>query len=113
MGVIFLRYIRVEAPVTRRSPLSPVREDFPHTVPQNTQALRLCITRQVSPYLAHNIAALLLLQFSEVTLTWIAVPVYHPSFPSKKRYAWFLLPYSGSRGPWFPTFSDNKRPSVL
>ena len=62
-------FIQVEASVTRRSPLSPVREDLPHTVPQNTQALRLCITRQVSPYLAHNIAALLLLQFSEVTVT--------------------------------------------
>ena len=107
------RCFRVKAPVTWRPPHRSVREDFPHTVPQNTQALRLCITRQVLPHLAHNIAALLLLQFSEVTLIWIVVPVYHPSFPPEKRYAWFLLPYSGSRGPWFPTFSDNKRPSVL
>jgi hypothetical protein len=50
------------------SPHNKVR-NITHTVPQNTQALRLCITRQVSPHLAHNIAALLLLQFSEVTLT--------------------------------------------
>jgi len=55
----------------------------------------------------------LLLQFSEVTLTCVVVPVYHPSFPSEKRYTRFLLPYSGSRGPWFPTFSDDKRPAVL
>ncbi len=94
------------------SPHNQVR-NITHTVPQNTQALRLCITRQVSPHLAHNIAALLLLQFSEVTLTCVVVPVYHPSFPSEKRYAWFLLPYSGSRGPWFPTFSDDTRPSVI
>ena len=60
---IYLGTIRVEAPVTRRSPHRSGREDFPHPVPQNTQALRLCITKQVLLRLAHNIAARLLSQF--------------------------------------------------
>ena len=29
-----IQNIRVDAPVTRRTPHSPVREGFPHTVPQ-------------------------------------------------------------------------------
>ena len=52
---------RVEAPVTRRSPHRSGREDFPHPVPQNTQALRPCITGQVSLHPAHNSAARLII----------------------------------------------------
>ncbi len=37
---------QVEAPVTRRSPYRSVREDFPHTVPQSPEALRLWLTQQ-------------------------------------------------------------------
>ena len=40
---------RVEAPVTRRSPHSAVREDFPHTVPQNTQAFAYGLPGQSHP----------------------------------------------------------------
>ena len=54
-------FIRVKAPVTWRPPHRSGREDFPHPVPQNTQALCLCITRQISLRLAHNSAAQLVI----------------------------------------------------
>ena len=52
------RIFRVEAPVTRRSPHRPVREDFPHTVPRSPQALRQWRTQQATPRWAHNFAIL-------------------------------------------------------
>jgi len=58
---IYLGTIRVKAPVTWRPPHRSGREDFPHPVPQNTQALCLCITRQISLRLAHNSAAQLVI----------------------------------------------------
>ena len=60
-GWVSMIDFRVEAPVTRRSPHRSGREDFPHPVPQNTQALRPCITRQISLRLAHNSAAQLII----------------------------------------------------
>jgi len=46
---IYLGTIRVKAPVTWRPPHSPVREDFPHTVPQNPQAFAYELPGQSHP----------------------------------------------------------------
>ena len=44
-----LDYFRVKAPVTWRPPHRAVREDFPHTVPQNTQAFAYGLPGQSHP----------------------------------------------------------------
>jgi len=49
---------QVEAPVTRRSPHRPGREDFPHPVPRSPEALRQWLTQQATPRWAHNFAVL-------------------------------------------------------
>ena len=46
---IYLGTIRVKAPVTWRPHHSAVREDFPHTVPQNTQAFAYGLPGQSHP----------------------------------------------------------------
>jgi hypothetical protein len=64
-GAVWLANFQVEAPVTRRSPHRPVREDFPHTVPWSPEALRQWRTQQATPRWAHNFAVL---QFCPVLL---------------------------------------------
>ncbi len=77
-------------------------------------------TKQATPRLAHNFTALQTVlcvvdeipypdsaqpapQSLGVSLIWLVIPEYLPSFPPRKRYARLLLPYSGSLGPHFPT----------
>ena len=44
-----VQFFRVKAPVTWRPPHRAVREDFPHTVPQNTQAFAYGLPGQSHP----------------------------------------------------------------
>jgi len=73
-----IRYFRVEALVTQRSPHRPVREDFPHTVPRFQFFSPNWKPNKRIPCLAHNFAVLLALQFPGFLLIWVVISVYLP-----------------------------------
>ncbi len=95
-----LSIFRVKAPVARRPPHRPGREDFPHPVP------RLPVISDDKPVRRHTdwriaVATLMTIlmsptHFTADSVSWCAISKYLPTFFYSSRYTLFHLQYSGS-----------------
>ena len=112
MTPLFPVRFRVKAPVTRRPPHSPVREDFPHTVLRfrlflpSLQPIRRHPDGRVTVLPKVAIATLhTLLEFGDTVCGLRVPPVVppsktpHPASPSLQWVAWASLPHLPARKP--------------